>query len=230
MAQSENRAAVLFDLDGTLTNPFVGISNCIRHAMEKMGCRAPDDDAIRSHIGPPLQTTFAAFLETDDEARIWEAVGHYRERYQRVGKFENELIPGIREVLAHCLGAGHFLSVATSKMEAYSKDIIAHFGLSEFFHAIHGSAPDGTNANKADLIRHILASEPINAMNAVMIGDRLHDVVGGRANGVPAIGVLWGFGDRVELEEAGAVAIVERPVDLASAIDGSLAVEPVLSS
>jgi len=227
MAQMEKRAAVLFDLDGTLTNPFVGISSCIRHAMEKMGRTAPDDATIRSHIGPPLQVTFATFLETSDEARIWEAVGHYRERYQDVGKFENELIPGIRETLSHCVDAGHFLSVATSKMEAYSKDIIAHFDLARFFDAVHGSAPDGTNANKADLIRHIIASEGIEPENTVMIGDRLHDVAGGKANGVPAIGVLWGFGDRAELAEAGAVGIVEEPAELAVEIDRVLAVETV---
>lgn len=228
MAEGTMRAAVLFDLDGTLTNPFAGISNCIRHAMEKMGCRAPDDDAIRSHIGPPLQVTFADFLETDDNARIWEAVGHYRERYQRIGKFENELIPGIKDVLAHCVEAGYFLSVATSKLERYSKDIIAHFGLSEYFHAIHGSAPDGSNSNKADLIGHILATEPIDPSNVVMIGDRLHDVAGGNANGVPTIGVLWGFGDRAELEEAGAVAVVERLSQLTAAIDRVLVPAPAI--
>ncbi|MFC5585856.1 HAD hydrolase-like protein [Nitratireductor kimnyeongensis] len=226
MAENTKRAAALFDLDGTLTNPFTGISNGIRHAMQKMGRAAPDDDAIRSHIGPPLQVTFAAFLETDDEARIWEAVGHYRERYQEVGKFENELIPGIKDALIHCVDAGYFLSVATSKMESYSRDIIVHFGLSEYFHAIHGSAPDGTNSNKAHLIRHILSNEPIDPSKAVMIGDRLHDIAGGKANGVPTIGVLWGFGDRTELEEAGAVSVVEKPSELASAIDRVLEVEP----
>ncbi|WP_157015266.1 HAD hydrolase-like protein [Mesorhizobium xinjiangense] len=222
MAKADSQAAVLFDLDGTLTNPFLGISNCIRHAMEKMGRLAPDDTTIRAHIGPPLQVTFRVLLDTDDEARIWEAVAHYRERYQSVGKFENELIPGIKEVLAHCVASGRFLSVATSKMEAYSKDIIAHFGLGGFFDAVHGSAPDGTNANKADLIRHIMASEPIEAANAVMIGDRLHDVAGGKANDVPTIGVLWGFGDRAELVAAGAVEIVGEPAELAAAIDAVL--------
>lgn len=228
MAENIKRAAALFDLDGTLTNPFTGISNGIRHAMEKMGRTAPDDATIRSHIGPPLQVTFAAFLETDDEARIWEAVGHYRDRYQEIGKFENELIPGIRDVLVHCVEAGYFLSVATSKLESYSKDIIAHFGLSEYFHAIHGSAPDGTNSNKTDLIRHILANEPIDPSNAVMIGDRLHDVAGGKANAIPAIGVLWGFGDRDELEEAGAVAVVELPSQLTAAIDRVLVPAPAI--
>ncbi|WP_295806429.1 HAD hydrolase-like protein [uncultured Nitratireductor sp.] len=227
MADNDWRAAVLFDLDGTLTNPFVGISNGVRHAMEKMGRGAPDDETIRSHIGPPLHVTFATLLETEDEARVWEAVGHYRERYQRIGKFENELIPGIKDVLAHCVDAGRFLSVATSKMESYSKDIIAHFGLEDFFDAVHGSAPDGTNANKADLIRHILANEPIDAGNAVMIGDRLHDVAGAMANGVPAIGVLWGFGDRAELVDAGAVGIVENPEALSAAINRLLAPEAV---
>ncbi len=225
MAANDARAAVLFDLDGTLTNPFVGISNCIRHAMERMGRAAPTDVTIRTHIGPPLQVTFGVLLETDDEGRIWEAVAHYRERYQKIGKYENELIPGIKDVLAHCAERGRFLSVATSKMEAYSRDIIAHFGLGEFFDVVHGSAPDGTNANKADLIRHIIASEPIEAAHTVMVGDRLHDVAGGKANDVPTIGVLWGFGDRIELETAGAAAIVEKPDELAAAIDAALAPE-----
>ncbi|MCR4268591.1 HAD hydrolase-like protein [Nitratireductor sp. ZSWI3] len=224
MIPDDRRAAVLFDLDGTLTDPFVGITNCIRHAMEKMGRAAPEADALRAHIGPPLQVTFAQLLETDDEVRIWEAVGHYRDRYSQAGKFENVLIPGVTEVLARCIDAGYFLSLATSKLETYSRDILDHFDLTRFFDAIHGSAADGTRADKAHLIEHILSVEPIEAAGAVMIGDRHHDVHGAKANDVPTIGVLWGFGDRAELVQAGAVGICETPAALAAAIDDALMV------
>ena len=223
MMQDNQRAAILFDLDGTLTDPFVGITRSIRHAMEAMGRVSPGDDQLRAHIGPPLQVTFAQLLQTEDEALIWQAVGHYRERYQRIGKLENELIPGIVDVLAHCVNAGYYMSVATSKMESYSRDILDHFDLTRFFDAVHGSAPDGTNANKADLIRHILAVEPVEASRAVMIGDRMHDILGAKANGVTGIGVLWGFGDRAELEESAAAAIVAKPAELPAAIDAMLA-------
>ncbi|WP_048646690.1 HAD hydrolase-like protein [Nitratireductor soli] len=223
MMQDNKRAAILFDLDGTLTDPFVGITRSIRHAMEAMGREAPGDDALRTHIGPPLQVTFAQLLETEDAALVWQAVGHYRARYQRIGKLENALIPGIVDVLAHCVDAGYFLSLATSKMESYSRDILDHFDLTRFFDAVHGSAPDGTNANKADLIRHILAVEPVEASRAVMIGDRMHDILGAKSNGVTGIGVLFGFGDRAELEEAGAAAVVAKPAELPAAIDAMLA-------
>lgn len=222
MTNETQRPAILFDLDGTLTDPFVGITNGIRHVMEKMGRLVPAADDLRVYIGPPLQVAFAQLLETEEEGLVWEAVGHYRERYQRIGKFENKIIPGIPDVLARCVDEGYFLSLTTSKMEGYSKDILDHFDLTRFFDAVHGSAPDGTNANKADLIRHILTVEPVDASHAVMVGDREHDVIGAKANDVAAVGVLWGFGDRAELAEAGAAAIVSAPDELSDALAGIL--------
>ena len=224
MAQ-DRRVSVLFDLDGTLTNPFVGITSSIRYALENMGYSSPADEELRRFIGPPLHVTFADFLKTDDEAVIWEAVGHYRERYNRIGKFENELIPGVKETLAACVDAGCFLSIATSKVEYYARDILEHFDLMRFFDAVYGSAPDGSHANKSDLIAHILKSERLEPRHALMIGDRLHDVEGAAANDVRAIGVLWGFGDRAELEEAGAARIVETPAELTASISEMLLLE-----
>lgn len=222
MGKVSARPAVLFDLDGTLTDPFVGITTCIRHALTALGRSAPEADQLRWCIGPPLQDNFATLLDTSDEALIWEAVGHYRQRYSQIGKFENKVVHGIPEVLTRCVDEGFFLAVATSKVETYTGDILDHFALSRFFDAVHGSAPNGMNSNKADLIRHILETEPIDARRAVMIGDRSHDVVGAAANGVPAIGVLWGYGSRAELEQAGALAIAVEPRELAALVEGAL--------
>lgn len=204
--------AVLFDLDGTLTNPFLGITSSLQYALRQMGREPPVADELRRFIGPPLQATFLEIM--GDEARATEALGFYRARYGEVGKFENELIPGIVGVLETLADGGHALFVATSKLESYSVDIIEHFGLSRFFRRVHGSALDGSRADKGKLIEHILRSEGLDPAVTVMIGDRLHDVHGAAKNGVATIGVLWGFGDRAELEGAGAAKIAEIPADL----------------
>ncbi len=208
------QTAVLFDLDGTLTDPFVGITTSLRYALEQMGRSMPDADSLRAYIGPPLQVTFPHLLGSDDPALAAEALTHYRTRYSGPGKFENEIIPGIEAAVAIIGGQGHFLSVATSKLETYSVEIVEHFGLMSYFSAVHGSRLDGSNANKADLIAHIIATEKLDPERTVMIGDRLHDVVGASANSVRTIGVLWGYGDRAELEAAGAARIAERPEQL----------------
>jgi phosphoglycolate phosphatase len=206
--------AILFDLDGTLTDPFEGITLSIRHAMERLGRIAPAAEDLRWCIGPPLLDAFKVLLATEDEATAWQAVALYRERYTTVGKFENRVIGGIPEVLEELAGAGWFLSLATSKPRTYSGDILDHFGLRRYFRAAHGSELDGRNADKPDLIRHILAHEALDPAHTVMIGDRSHDIVGARANRVASIGVLWGYGDRAELEGAGADRIAEKPEDI----------------
>jgi phosphoglycolate phosphatase len=129
-------------------------------------------------------------------------------------KFENTLIEGIPELLARLVEDGYFLSVATSKLNTFAKDIIDHFDLRRYFTAVHGAELDGRNSAKSDLIAHILATEPIAAARTVMIGDRSHDMIGAGANGVLGVGVLWGYGDRAELEGAGAVRIASRPEEL----------------
>ena len=187
--------------------------------MQKLGRLAPLADDLRWCIGPPLKSAFAMLLETDDEAAIDEAVRLYRERYSTIGKFENSLIDGIPDMLSNFVARGYFLSVATSKLKTYAGDIIDHFDLRRYFQVLHGSELDGRNAAKGDLVRHILATERIDAGNAVMIGDRLHDIAGAGANGVAAIGVLWGYGDRAELAQAGAARIASRPSELPGLVD-----------
>jgi phosphoglycolate phosphatase len=206
--------ALLFDLDGTLTDPFVGITRSVQYAMEKLGRAIPVANDLRWCIGPPLKLAFHRLLETDDEQAADEGVRLYRERYATVGKFENTLIEGIPEQLARLLGEGYFLSVATSKLNTFAEDIIDHFDLRRYFAAVHGAELDGRNSAKSDLIAHILATEPIAAARTIMIGDRSHDMIGAGANGVAGVGVLWGYGDRAELEGAGAARIAGRPEEL----------------
>lgn len=212
--------AVLFDLDGTLTDPFIGITNSMQHALREMGKDAPAPAELRRYIGPPLQATFLEIF--GDEAMAAQALGFYRRRYGAVGKFENELIPGIANALQAIADAGHTLFVATSKLEAYSLDIIEHFGLTRFFRRVHGSALDGSRADKGDLIRHILSIERLDATQTVMIGDRLHDAHGAAKNGLRTIGVLWGFGDRAELEGAGVAGIATSPDELPGLVNAMI--------
>ena len=229
MTSLSARPALLFDLDGTLTDPFVGITRSVQYAMQKLGRPVPAADDLRWCIGPPLKLAFATLLDTDDEAAMDEGVRLYRERYATVGKFENELIPGIPEMLAGFVEQGCFLSVATSKLKTYAGDIIDHFDLSRYFQALHGSELDGRNSAKGDLIGHILAIERIAAADAIMIGDRSHDIVGAKANRVASIGVLWGYGDLAELTGAGATRIASQPAELAGIVAEVLRLREVTS-
>jgi phosphoglycolate phosphatase len=204
--------SVLFDLDGTLTDPFLGITRSMQHALRQMGQEPPPPEELRRYIGPPLQATFMELL--GDEVLAARALGYYRQRYGEVGKFENELISGMANVLQTMTDAGHTLFVATSKLESYSLDIVEHFGLTRFFRRVHGSALDGSRADKGELIGHILRTEGLDPSRTVMIGDRLHDAHGAAKNDVQTIGVLWGFGDRTELEGAGAARIAASPAEL----------------
>ena len=214
--------SVLFDLDGTLTDPFVGITNSMQHALRHMGQEPPLPEELRRYIGPPLQVTFLEML--GDEVMAARALGFYSQRYGEVGKFENELIPGIIDALQTMIDAGYTLFVATSKLESYSLDIIDHFGLARFFRRVHGSALDGSRADKGELIRHILTTERLDARRTVMIGDRLHDAHGATKNDVRTIGVLWGFGDRAELEGAGAARIAASPAELPDMVGSMIGV------
>ena len=218
MAGRQRPPAILFDLDGTLTDPFVGITTSIGHAMMRMGYAAPAPASLRWCIGPPLQSSLRALLASDDEAVVSKAVDFYRERYAEIGKFENELIEGIPELLAALAIQGYFMVVATSKLGSYAGDIVSHFGLMPHFRHVYGSERDGRNADKADLIAHILSTESIDPSRALMVGDREHDIVGAHKNGVRAIGVTWGYAEEGELLRAGADALAESPAALGTLI------------
>ena len=205
------RDALLVDLDGTLTDNFEGISRSILHALDRLGAQAPALGALRSCVGPPLRSSFSRLLATDDPARIELAIGHYRERYAQTGWRENVLYDGIPTTVAELARTGATLVLCTSKPQPYAERIVAHFGLAPHFVAVHGADLEGTLDDKATLVARLLECEGLDARRCTMIGDREHDVRAAHANGVRAIGVLWGYGSRDELVHAGADALAPTP-------------------
>lgn len=218
---STSGRTLLVDLDGTLTDNFEGISRSILHALAALGAPAPPASALRSCVGPPLRASFARLLGTNDPERIEHALAHYRARYDETGWHENIVYDGVAAVVAALTAGGAQLVLCTSKPQPYAERIVAHFGLAPHFASIHGTDLDGTLDDKAKLVARLLARESLAADACTMIGDREHDVRAAHANGVRAIGVLWGYGSRDELVGAGADALAERPADLPVAL-GSL--------
>ena len=210
---------LLFDLDGTLTDPYEGITRCISHALEMLDRPSPPRMDLRWCIGPPLKNSFIKLLACDDDSLAKKAVAIYRERFSSVGIFENEVYKGIPKALKTLQEMGHTLYVATSKPTIYAEQIIEHFGLYRSFAGIYGSELDGTRSNKTSLISHILQSESISSSDALMIGDRKHDMIGAKANEVCGFGVLWGYGTLDELKASGAHACINHPRDLVTVLN-----------
>jgi phosphoglycolate phosphatase len=211
--------AILFDLDGTLTDPREGITRSLAYALERMGLAPPPLEALTFAIGPPLRLSLARLIGDDSPAAVERAVALYRERFADVGLFENAPYDGIAETLAHLGGTGATLLVATSKPQVYAERIVRHFGLDGHFAAIHGCTLDGAREDKRELLAHLLPHHGIAAGDAAMIGDRGADMVAARHHGLHAIGVLWGYGSRDELEGAGAQALCDRPQALPGALE-----------
>jgi len=210
------RRAVLFDLDGTLTDPKPGITECIRHALRRLGRTPPHPDELLWCIGPPLTGNFARLLGTEDSALIASAVALYRERFATVGLYENALYPGIPEALTRVRAAGWATYVATSKPHVFARRIVEHFGLADSFDAVYGSELDGTRVDKGDLIAYAIGEEKLTPARAVMVGDREHDVIGARRCGMRVIGVSYGYGAEAELRAHGADLIAPSPDSIPS--------------
>jgi len=210
--------AALFDLDGTLTDPREGITRCIAYALERMGREPPPLAQLTFAIGPPLRDSLATLLGTRERAEVERALALYRERFADVGLFENRPYDGIDAALQAIAATGTRLFVATSKPLVYAERIVRHFGLHAHFIAVHGCELDGTREDKRDLLAHLLPLHGIAPANAVMIGDRGADMIAARHHGVHALGVLWGYGSRTELTDAGAQSFCASPRDLASAL------------
>ncbi len=203
---------MLLDLDGTLTDPYDGISRSIRYAMETVGKPLPSPLDLRWCIGPPMR---ASFLELCDGERelVEPAVEAYRRRFAAIGIYENRVYPGVTAMLGR-LAATLLLVVCTSKPTIYAQRILEHFALREFFAAVYGSELDGTRADKCELIRFVLEREPFAATRLAMLGDREHDMIGALGNGVAAFGALWGYGSPDELTRAQAVRLFRDPVEV----------------
>ena len=211
---------VLFDLDGTLTDSRSGITQSWAHALRSLGHEPPTLQALEQYIGPPTRDVARSLLQSADPALVERCVAVYRERYATVGLFENAVYPGIDALLAALAADGHTLFICTSKPTVYAQRIAEHFGLARFLRAVYGCELDGTRADKAELLRYILEQERIAPQNAVLIGDRMHDVRAARHAGVHAIGVLYGFGSRDELVAAGATLLCASAAEVRDVVRG----------
>ena len=205
---------LLFDLDGTLTDPKVGITESIRYALDKMERPYPPDASLDWCIGPPLQESFVKLLQTDDPALPLEALRLFRERFGSVGLFENIPYPAIPATLQTLQDAGLHLFIATSKPAVYARRIVQHFDLDQYFQVVYGSELNGRFTHKNELIHHILQQEKLDPTSTLMIGDREHDILGAKANDVAAAGVTWGYGSPEELSTAGANTLLLHPAEL----------------
>lgn len=202
---------ILFDLDGTLTDPKEGITKCIQYALEKLGRPVPPASELEWCIGPPLLSSFQKILAGTAPSLAEEALDLYRVRFREKGMFENTPYPEISSALELLTSHGFKLLLATSKPSVFATEILDHFGLARFFTRIYGSELNGRFSEKADLIRHILDENRLSGADTIMVGDREHDVIGAKKNGIASIGVTYGYGSREELQRAGADFVVDSP-------------------
>ncbi len=213
------RTHVLIDLDGTISNSLPGIARSLQYAFSECGYEPPSDDAVRSIIGPPFEVSFPILGVS--LAEMAPVVAKYRERYNDIGLFENEMYDGVPDMLDELLSHGLALALATAKPEAVARRITAHFGLTDRFVFEGGASvePADSRRTKAEVITYCFGELGIPAGDhVVMLGDRDHDVEGALANGIDCVGVTWGFGSAVELRGAGAISLAHHPADVAGLI------------
>jgi phosphoglycolate phosphatase len=209
---------IFFDLDGTLTDPMIGITKSVQYALKHFDIVVEDLNELCPFIGPPLKESFMVFYGlTEQEAEV--AIAKYRERFSETGLFENKVYQGISEVLENLKQQGKTLMVATSKPTVFAERILAHFNLDHYFDFIGGSNLDGSRTKKSEVIAFVLSENNITDVSEViMIGDRKHDMIGAEENGMDAIGVLYGYGNFEELSDAGAKYIVKEVEELVEII------------
>jgi phosphoglycolate phosphatase len=207
-------AHIFFDLDGTLVDPREGIVGSIQYALQALGEPARDPRVLERFIGPPLAGTFRTLLGTDDPGRVREAVAAYRVRFVATGIHQNIVYEGVRDGLRALRDSGFALRVVTSKPGEYAEKIVDARGLRSCFAGVYGSTLDGERTEKGALIRHVLFAEALPPQAVLMVGDRVHDVIGARENGVACVAVRWGYGSREELDAAEPDAIVDTMAEL----------------
>jgi phosphoglycolate phosphatase len=212
-------STILFDLDGTLTDPKEGITRCIRFSLDRLGVEPPHEDHLTWCIGPPLRESFSRLLNTRDEALLDQALFHYRSRYSETGMFENAVYPEIIPSLQRIRGAGLRIFLATSKPRVFAAKILDHFDLTRFFHAVHGSELDGRLSNKGELIAHILDSENLDPRATLIVGDRSHDIIGGKGNGIMTAAVTYGYGSREEIADSKPDLVFQTLPELAAFLE-----------
>lgn len=205
---------ILFDLDGTLTDPGIGITNSVMYALKKFGIEEKDRVFLYKFIGPPLLESFDKYYGLSPE-ECQQALVYYREYFRPKGLYENEVYDGIKELLEELKEKGKTLLLATSKPEEFAIEILKHFDLYQYFDFVAGATMDEKRVKKADVIAYALENCGISDLSmAIMVGDREHDVIGAKAIGMDSIGVLYGYGDYEEHKNAGATYIAEKPEDI----------------
>ena len=208
---------ILFDLDGTVSDPKVGICTSVQYGLSKMGIDVPDINVLTPFIGPPLRDSFRDFYHISD-ADIEKVVAFYRERFSTVGLFENELYPGVEELLSVLKERGKKLALASSKPRVFVIKILDYFGITKYFDVVMGSELDGTRENKVEIIeeslRLLFEGETPDLEKCVMVGDRKYDVEAAAKVGLKGIGVTYGYGSREELVNAGADIICDSVEEL----------------
>lgn len=202
---------IFFDLDGTLTDPKMGITRCLQYALGELGEPVPDTDALTWCIGPPLLDSFVQLV---GNARAAQGVALYRERFTEVGLFENDPYSAIHDTLEIFTQRGYQLFVASSKPKVFVDRILDRYKLIEFFHQTYGSQLDGALTDKSELLAHALSDSAVNPESSLMIGDRKHDAIGAQNNSLAFIGVLYGYGDREEFASVGVDKFAHEHSDL----------------
>lgn len=207
-----NYDVILFDLDGTLTDPGLGIINSVQYALKHFGIIEKDRESLKKFIGPPLRESFMVYYAFDDDQAV-RAVEKYREYFRVKGIYENVVYPLIPMLLEELYDSGKKLILATSKPTEFAVQILDHFSLAKYLHYTAGSNMDGSRTRKGEVIAFALNQCQLEiSPNIVMVGDRKHDMIGAKENGIDAIGVLYGYGSRDELEN-------EQPANLARSVD-----------
>lgn len=209
---------ILFDLDGTLIDPYDAITKGAKFALEHAGFEIKDRSIIIPFIGPPLRNSIRKFTKITDEDKIEEIVAKYREYFAEHGIYENTLYPGIKEMLEKLKKAGYPVVIATSKLQSNAVEIAEYLGIAQYFDLIIGCEPDGARSEKNEVIEHVLALMGDKAKSPVIVGDRKYDIIGAKLTGIDSIGVTWGYGSREELEEAGAGKVVDTMEELLQSV------------
>ena len=209
---ARRRKTLLLDLDGTLVDPAEGIIGSCRYAMARMGHPINDDEDLNWIIGPSLRTTFARLLGERGDPEL--AVRHYRERYLEWGLTAAAPYPGVPEALAERRAGGTRFFLCTAKPAVFAKRVVEVFGFVDLLDGVYGPELDGRFDDKGDLIAHLMDVERLQKDELCMVGDREQDVRAARRNGIPTVGVLWGYGGRDELSAAGAEIIIASPAEL----------------
>ena len=207
-------STVLFDFDGTIMDTSEGIYNSFDYALKSFGIPLPGHDSYKKMVGPPLMYSFQTFFGFDEEkARL--AMTRYREYYTPHGVYQASVYPGIPEMLSELKKRGYAICLATSKPEKYARELLEKNGLDGYFNLIAGSDIGETRVKKSEIVQFVLEKQGVkDSESCVMVGDRLYDAEGAIANGVPCVGVLWGFGSREELIDAKCIALASNPADL----------------